>query len=103
MLICKNCNSENVDGTVKCVQCNMEGKFIHISENGKPSDYLVIEKGLHQCTNCGSEAPGKEDKCVHCHFPLPKGRTKPNPITNKQDTRNYSAFQPWEISNQKTG
>lgn len=102
MLICKNCNSENVDGAVKCVQCNMEGKLVPFGQPEK--DYIVVEKSLTQCKNCGSEAPGKEDKCVHCHFPLPQSKPKPKaPPAPKTHPRNYSSFQPWEISNQKTG
>lgn len=103
MLICKNCNSENVDGAVKCVQCNMEGKLVPFGQQDI-TDFIVVEKSLTQCKNCGSEAPGKDDKCVHCHFPLPQSKPKPKaPQAPKRTQGNYGSFQPWEISNQKTG
>jgi len=101
MLICKNCDSENTDGTIKCQQCNMEGNFIHIGPNGEKKEAIFVDKSPVHCKNCGCEAPGNDIKCTECNFPLP---TVPIVSTvPKAQKRNYNDFHPWEISNQKTG
>ena len=70
MLICKNCFTENVEGTVRCIQCNMEGNFIHKLPDAPHKPLIVREKPMIQCRNCGSTEPGTGKKCMHCHFPM---------------------------------
>lgn len=104
MLICKNCDSENAAGTIKCGQCNMEGNFIQVGSDGSKNDFLVTKNSQPPCKNCGCEAPGTETKCIECNFPLPKLPSLPiAPTPPARKRNNNSAFQPWEISNQKTG
>ena len=71
MLICRNCFTENADGTIKCIQCNMEGNFEKKVTDGDKREFLLVKHNAVQCTNCGSETPGEGSKCFHCNFPLP--------------------------------
>ena len=93
MLICKNCFTENPDGTIKCHQCNMEGNFIHKASEGQSGPVWKVEKHIH-CNNCGSEAPGEGSNCVHCNFPIP---------ANKRAKRHEHESMPYNHLKTKTG
>lgn len=111
MLICKNCDSENPAGTIKCGQCNMEGNFIQIGTQGNKNDFLAVEPEQPTCKNCGCKTPGTGTKCVECNFPLPKSPVLPiatnvaPKIQKRTNNVTNHDFHPWEISNnnQKTG
>ncbi|MEM6348806.1 MAG: hypothetical protein AAF927_33285 [Bacteroidota bacterium] len=76
MLICKNCDTENLDGATKCSNCQMEGQMVYISPLKERPEIVQIDPSPLSCTNCGCEAPGEGDKCVECHFPLPKAKAR---------------------------
>ena len=103
MLICKNCDSENPAGAIKCGQCNMEGNFVQIGSQGSKNDFLAVEPSQPTCKNCGCKSPGTGTKCVECKFPLPKSPVLP--IAPTVQKRTNHDFHPWEIgnNNQKTG
>ena len=75
MLICKNCYSENPDGTIKCHQCNMEGNFIHKTSEVTTGPVWKVESTVN-CQNCGTEQPGGGTTCAQCNFPLPQKQKK---------------------------
>ena len=77
MLICKNCNTENADGTIKCRQCNMEGNFVQLTTEVANGPVWKVESPAH-CKNCGSTEPGGGTHCATCNFPLPQ--VKKNPV-----------------------
>lgn len=76
MLICQNCFTENPDGTVRCVHCQMEGKFAYKVPGGIKPEGLQLDEDMIQCINCG-ENPGEGHRCTHCHFPV-AGRQERN-------------------------
>ena len=84
MLICKNCFTENPDGTVRCNQCNMEGNFIlKLPDTRKPAT-LIREENKVQCRNCGSPEPGTGKKCMHCHFPMISVPQRVHPLNSQE-------------------
>ncbi|MEL6651886.1 MAG: hypothetical protein AAFP02_17150 [Bacteroidota bacterium] len=96
MLICKNCDSENPDGAIKCHHCQMEGQMVYISADKEQPVIVQLEQAPLACTNCGCEEPGDGDKCVECHFPLPQAR-KTNGQSVFPQPKPYS-FKGFELS-----
>lgn len=76
MLICKNCYTENPDGTHRCRQCNMAGNFVHTGSAEHKQMVWKVEKTIPACKNCGCERPGEGAKCVECNFPNPSYQQK---------------------------
>ncbi len=72
MLICNNCFTPNENGAEYCSHCHMKGHFTHQDDEGRTGDPLQADPSIVMCQNCGSDTPADEEKCIDCHFPLPR-------------------------------
>lgn len=67
MINCKNCNSINPDGALKCINCNapLDGSMVR-----QPEGKTGVSSGSVTCKNCKSINPATALKCNNCNAPL---------------------------------